>query len=185
MTNFIEVDKVTNVAGKQTVYSSGGHIVDFAVATYEEQALIYGGTGNGTMFQQLSLTITPKKSTNIIIASWMINGESHWNKVFRVFRNGSLITTTNEQGYNNESGNVEWSGIISGWYDNNYASTPNSFKLMYQQVANTTSQITLTPAIKDAGGTDQWFYLNRTQASTGAESYEQMVSTGYLFEISA
>jgi len=184
MTNFIEVNSVKNLAGKQTVFNTGGHVVDFAVTSYAQGQLIYGGTGNGTMIEGLSLTITPKKSTNIIICCWNINGEAHWNTNFRVFRNGSLITTAGEEGYNNESGNVEWSGIISGWYDNNNDSTPSNYKLMYQQVAGTTSTITYTPATKRSGGSDYWFYLNRTVASSGGDNQENTVSNGYLFEIS-
>jgi hypothetical protein len=184
MSSALRVNDITNIAGKRTVYNTGGNVVDVSVSTFAYPTLIYCGAGNGTRLDALSLTVTPKKSTNIIICSWMITGEMHWDTTWVVHRNGSLITDSGQWGYNGDTGNTQWSGIVAGWYDNDYSSTPASLKLMYQQVANTTSQITITPAVRRAGTTDQWFYINRGQASVGTDAYEHTVSTGYLFEIS-
>lgn len=184
MSSELRVNDITNLSGKRTIYNTGGNVVGCSVSTFAYPTLIYCGSGNGTRLDALSLTITPKKSTNIIICSWMITGEMHHDTTWVVHRNGSLITDGGQQAYNADTGNQQWSGIIAGWYDNNYSSTPSCLSLMYQMTANTTSTITLTPACRRAGTTDQWFYINRGQASTGTDAYEHTVSTGYLFEIS-
>ena len=83
----------------------------------------------------------------------------------------------------NEVGNIRWSGLLGGWYDNNNASTPASWKLTYHCVANTTSKLYFTPAVRSSQGNEDWWRLNRTWNSNGQNSYERTCSLGYLFEI--
>lgn len=184
MSNDLRVDDVYNLAGKRLVASGVGNVVssDF-VQTCEPYLVYCRNAGNGTRFNALSLSVTPKKSSNILVMQWVLTGEVSWDEVLLLHRNDSLITDGNQWGYNGEVGNARWSGLIGGWYDRDNSSTPASFKLTYHCVANTTSSLYFTPAVRSSQGNENWWRLNRTWNSNGQNAYERTCSLGYLFEI--
>lgn len=140
-------------------------------------------SGNGTTITDLNLTIVPKFSNSLILLTWMINGEIAENNVFLVHQDGSLITTTGYEAYNNVVGNVYYSGLISGRYDADLASTPQNYNLQYYVPAGSTSSRTYAPAVRSASTGAQTFYLNRTANSTGTDGYEVGISVGIAMEI--
>ena len=140
-------------------------------------------TGNGTTIAALNTTITPKRSSSLLLITWMINGEMHHNNVFTVHQDNALITTTGFQGFNNEVGNVRWSGIAAGVYDRNEDSTPSNWIIQYAASAGSTTSRTYAPAVKSAGGTAYTFALNRTLTGSISDNNESMISTGMIMEI--
>ena len=184
MTTQLRVNDIYNLAGKRLVASGVGNVVSSDFTQTCEPYLCYTKVdGDGTRFNALSLSVTPKKSSNILVMQWVLTGEVSWNEVLLIHRNDSLITDGGQQGYNNEVGNARWSGLLGGWYDNNNSSTPASWKLTYHCVANTTSKLYFTPAVRSSQGNEDWWRLNRTWNSNGQNSYERTCSLGYLFEI--
>jgi hypothetical protein len=172
MSSQLRVNDIYNLAGKRLVASGVGNVVssDF-VQTCEPYLVYTRNSGNGTRFNALSLSVTPKKSSNILVMQWVLTGEVSWDEVLLLHRNDSLITDGGQQGY------------IGGWYDRDNSSTPQSFKLTYHCVANTTSPLYFTPAVRSSQGSENWWRLNRTWNSNGQNSYERTCSLGYLFEI--
>lgn len=180
----LSVNDIYNLAGKRISASGVGNIVGFDCVQNCDPYLVYcRNGGNGTRFNALSLSCTPKKSSNILVMQWVLTGEVSWDEVLLLHRNDSLITDGGQQGYNNQAGNNRWSGLIGGWYDNNNSSTPASFKLQYHCVANTTSPIYFTPAVRSSQSSENWWRFNRTWDSNGQNAYERTCSIGYLFEI--
>jgi hypothetical protein len=115
----------------------------------------------------------------------MINGEVHQDTVILMHRGGGLITTAGEEGFNNQSGNLRWSGIASGGYDRNEDSTPSNFKITYSQIAGSTEPRTYCPAVRSSSPSTYTFHLNRTISTpdVGQDSYERMVSMGVVYEV--
>jgi hypothetical protein len=143
-----------------------------------------GPSGNGTTMTALNLTITPRYSNSLLLAQWMINGEAHQDNVFLVHRDGSVVTTSTYEGYNNVLGLASrWSGMMSGFYDQNEDSTPSNWFLQYLVPASSVASTTLAPAIRSSNGNTYTFALNRTINGATQDSYETMVSTGTIWEI--
>jgi hypothetical protein len=140
-------------------------------------------SGNGTTITQLGLAITPKFSNSKLIMQWMISGEMDYNSVFVIHKDGSLITTAGETGYNSEAGNARWSGFIPGEYDTDVASTPNNFFIQYFCTSSSTATQTFSPAVRASSGTAYTLFLNRSASNAGTDGYEAMVSTGTIWEI--
>jgi hypothetical protein len=138
-------------------------------------------SGNGTTVSALEMTIVPKNANNRIIVQWMVNGELHQDNVFLIHRDGSLITTSGEEGKNNLSNN-RYDGYVSAFYDQNESSTPSNWMIMYSQIAGSTSSRTYAPAVRSSSGSNFTFYLNRTVSDAG-DAYERMVSSGVIFEV--
>jgi hypothetical protein len=186
----LKTNQINNLAGKTIISNAGGNIVDSSFAYMTQQLLVYSDvSGNGNRIPGLALCITPKKSTNIIVCEWMITGETYNDNMFLVHKKvGSgdyaLVTDTGYQSYNTTTGNVRYSGLNPGWYDPDFASTPQTVNIQYHFVPNTTSNVCLIPAIRSAGPTAYNAYINRSTNSSGQTSYENSVSVGYAFEIS-
>lgn len=140
-------------------------------------------SGDGNRITDINLTITPKFATSLLLMQWMINGEVNHNVVFVVHRDNSLVTTSGITGYNSQGGNSRWSGLVSAYYDNNDDSTPSNWFIQYAAPATTISPTVFSVAVRSSDGTDRTFSLNRTNASTGSDSYEATVSTGTIWEI--
>jgi hypothetical protein len=140
-------------------------------------------SGDGTTITDLNLTITPKYSNSLLLCQWMVNGELHQDNVFLIHRNGALVTTSTYEGYNNAQGNNRWSGIASGFYDQNEDSTPSNWFLQYLIPAGSTTATTLAPAVRSSSGSNFTLALNRTINAASQDAYERMVSTGTIWEI--
>lgn len=144
-------------------------------------------TGDGTALSGLGITITPKFSSSIILLQWMINLEvvDGWDSVFTILRDGAIITTSNQQGYNNGLGNVRYSGIAPGsHYDHDNGTTQTNIFLQYFNNAVSTATTTFTPAIRSSSAATHAIYLNRcVNSATGTTSAEISVSMGIAMEV--
>jgi hypothetical protein len=140
-------------------------------------------SGNGTRVTALNISIAPKKASSLLLITWMINGEMHQDNVFTIHQGTSLITTSGFEGFNNQAGNVRWSGVSSAFYDRDESSTPSNWFIQYAVPAINTTSRTYAPAVRSAGGTAFTFALNRTLNGATSDSFESMVSTGMVMEI--
>jgi hypothetical protein len=140
-------------------------------------------TGNGTTIAALNTTIIPKRESSLLLITWMINGEMHNNNVFTIHQDNALITTAGFQGFNNEAGNVRWSGVASAFYDRNESTTPSNWIIQYAATAGSTTSRTYAPAVKASTATAYTFAFNRTLNGSIADDNESMISTGMIMEI--
>lgn len=176
-------NNVITIPSGHKLYAPGSVVQVQTVRTEARNTYSSPTTGNGTTITDLNLTITPKFSTSLLACQWMINGEMHHDNVFLIHREGALVTTAGQTGYNSTTGNSRWSGYTSGFYDQNENSTPSNWFIQYFATANSTASTTIAPAVRGSGGTAHTFYLNRTVGSAGSDGYETMVSTGMIMEI--
>jgi len=141
-------------------------------------------TGNRVL--PLGLTITPRRTNSLIVMTWMINGEVHYDTNWIIYLGEQPVSIPPYQGYNNSPVNPgRWVGYVSGIYDaaGDVNSTMENTFLQYSIVASTTQTLTFYPAIKSSSGTAYTFNLNRTAGAVGQDSYENAVSTGVIQEI--
>lgn len=131
-----------------------------------------------TVVTPLSISITPKYVTSKIVIQWMINGEMHYNNVFRIFKNGSLAPNGRNL-YNASS----WNGYVSSFYDWNDDTTPFNFKLLYADLPGTTSSTTYQIAVGSSSSVAYTFALNRCLNAAAADAVENMVSSVVAWEI--
>lgn len=137
----------------------------------------------GTAITDLNLTITPKYSGSLLVMQWQIFCEAGNDTIFRIFRNGSLITDNYYQGYNYLAGDQTWSGVANVIYDRDNSTTPWQYFIQHAVLSTSTSAVTFAPAVKQTGGGSDTFYLNRSVSGTGQDDWENGVSTGTIMEI--
>ena len=180
--SILKTDSITTITGKPLLNSTGSIIQTVYVRSDTRTSYASNNSGDGTTISELNLTITPINANNRIICQWMINGELHQDNVFLIHRDGALITTAGEEGRNSVSNN-RWVGYASAFYDQNEDSTASNWMIMYSQIAGTTASRTYAPAVRSSSGTAYTFFLNRTIGSAGQDAYENMVSTGIIYEV--
>lgn len=165
-----------------SIYSPGSVVQTSYVRADAQNTYSSPTTGNGTTISALNLSVTPKSANSLLIMQWMINGEMNQDNVFLIHQDGALITQSGYQGYNSVSGNINYSGIAAGTYDQNDSSTPACWFIQYMIPAGSTTARTYAPAVRASHTSAFTFYLNRT-VLTPASSQEVLVSSGVLWEI--
>jgi hypothetical protein len=181
----LRANLVQSLGGKTLLTDSGSIIQTVFVRSDFRGSFSSIPSGIGTTISPLGITITPRSSTSRLICQWMINGELHQDNVFLMHRDGVLITTSGEEGYNRLSGNLRWSGLASGWYDQNESTTPSNWLLMYSQISGSLAPRIYCPAIRSSSSGSYSFQLNRTfaGADVGSDNVERMISMGYIHEV--
>jgi hypothetical protein len=179
----LRVSSVTDLSGTGPVYTPGTVVQVQTIRSDSRTTIASNNSGNGTTITQLNLSITPKFANSKLIMQWMINAESNHDTVFLIHKDGSLITTAGATGYNSEAGNVRWSGVAAGAWDNDNSTTPSNYFIQYDCIAGSTSPQVFAPATRASYGTSQTLFLNRTASSTGADSNEATISNGTIWEI--
>jgi hypothetical protein len=144
-----------------------------------------GANGVGAEFTDLRVSITPKFANSMILCVFQVHGEgggTH-NYSYRIFKNG-LEPSGTYAGYNNISGDVQWSGFTQALpYESDYNSTPMTQTIRYHDFPNTTSTITYAPGILSTNDGSLTYYVNRTAGSSGTTGYETGVSISIAMEV--
>ncbi len=135
-------------------------------------------SGNGTTISALNVSITPTSTDSMLWMKWMLSGEIGQDCVFLIHRNGNLITDTGYEAYNATVGNQRYSGVVSGWYDNDNNSTQANWCIHHFVRANSTEPLIFSPAVRASSGTALTFYLNRAVGSA-----EITLSSGAIYEL--
>jgi hypothetical protein len=134
-------------------------------------------TGDGTVITPLDIVFTPKKSGNLVILEWIVNGEpSATSVVFNVLRNGTPLPNSND-------GVNQWSGIAVDNFDNDSDSTPSNIKIKIVDESSLDSESTYSVTVRSSWSNARTFYLNRTVASAGTLGYEALMSIATAMEI--
>jgi hypothetical protein len=177
-TNVGTVNKVLTHNGTAPSFATPTGVADIAhVQTRTQNTYSAPTSGDGVIIAELNITMTPKKAGNKIILEWHFNGEVTYNSVWIVTRDGTkLADTTN-------SGNNRWAGIIATPYDNNTSSTPDNAIIRIIDENTLATATTYKLLCRSSMGTTHTVYLNRTQASTGADEKEASLSTGTATEV--
>jgi len=170
-----------------TLLNTSGNIIQVVYARTDARTTYATNINtDGTTITDLNISITPTNANNRLICQWMINCETNVNTVTLIHRDGALITTVGEEGRNNISNN-RWVGYnnfvpSTGVSDNN-STMVNNF-LMYSQIAGSTASRTYAPAVRNSGTNIGYiFSLNRPLGSTGADNFENTVSTAVIYEV--
>ena len=172
-----------SIAAGHKLYMPGSVVQVQTIRSDSRTTVSANNSGDGITLTQLNLSITPKFSTSKLVMQWVIQGEIHHDAIFLIHKNGSLITAAGEAGYNAEAGNTRWSGFSPSSYDQNQDSTPGTYTIQYFATAGSTSPAVFAPAIRGSGATSYTFSLNRVLGSSGQDNYENLVSTGIIWEI--
>ena len=176
-------NNVISVPSGHTLYAPGSVVQVQTVRSDARVTFASNASGSATGITQLNLTITPKFANSRLIIQWMINADVNENNIFVIHKNGSLITTAGEAGYNLEAGNNRWSGVVSAIYDTDVLSTLENYFIQYSCVSGSTETQTFAPAIKGSSPTNYTLFFNRTGAQLGQDNYENTISTGIIWEI--
>jgi hypothetical protein len=183
----LNVNNIISTSTQSPILQSTGNIVQCSRVRYDSRTTwSSNASGNGTEITPLRLTIAPRHAGNLILCQWVLSGDFHHDNLFTIFRDGGLITTAGEQGYNNEVGNNRWSGFVSSTYDaasSDTGSTPHHWFIQYFCNADSTASRVYAPACRCSGAANYTLFLNRTGSSVGQDGNEMTVSTGVIYEI--
>ena len=171
-----------------TLLNTSGNIIQVVYARTDARTTYATNINtDGTTITDLNISITPTNANNRLICQWVINCETNLNTVTLIHRDGALITTVGEEGRNNISNN-RWVGYSHFDRDgatpgDNNSTMVNNF-VMYSQIAGSTASRTYAPAVRNSGTNIGYiFSLNRPLGSTGADNFENTVSTAVIYEV--
>ena len=171
----LEVDGDIKLTGSIVKTGTVANVV--MVQTREQGTYSAPASGDGTEVTPLRLTITPKKTGNIIILEWVVSGEMQANVVYIVTRNGTrLADTTN-------ASNNRWAGVSAQSYDNENGTTPENPVVKIIDMNSLDVATTYELRVRASAPEERTLYLNRTMVSAGGDYYEASLSTGIATEI--
>jgi hypothetical protein len=163
-----------------------GTVLQCKITRYDGLSSYATGTSaSGVEITDLRVSITPQSATSMILCQFFCFGEgaSTHNYLYNVYKDGSVPGGT-YAGYNKTNGNQTYSAIAMAVpYEGDYNSTPFGTTFFYHDFPGDTNTHTYAPGIKESGGTNYTWYVNRTVGSTGSASYENGVSFSIAWEI--
>lgn len=181
--SLLKISQLQDLSGNPILYDTGTIVQTVFTRTDAFTLYAANNSGNGTTIVDLNITITPKNPNNRLIMYWNINCEVHYDTVFLIHRNNSLILDNGEQGLNANSTARNYGYIPSAYDLNDQSTTPSNYLIIYSQLAGSTATRTYSPAIRSSGSVNYTLYLNRTIFSTGQDGIENMVSSGVIYEV--
>ncbi|CAK0767225.1 hypothetical protein CCP3SC1AL1_400013 [Gammaproteobacteria bacterium] len=169
------IQKNGNVVSNQFV----SYIQTRDIATY---SINWGGNQNisnlnGTEITQLTYTVTPKKSGNLLILDYAIFCETAENTVFNVTRNDTILANSAD------ASNNTWSGIAVSSYDANNDSTPSVARVRIVDTNTLATSSIYKVTIRRSENATSTFYLNRGFSSAGGFIQETGLSSLIATEI--
>ena len=159
-------------------FYSPGSVVQ-CVTTLYRGVVGYSSPNSGTPTEMtvLNLTIIPKMANNKIILQWMINGETGYDSIFLVYRNTTAI------GFNETTGNQQWSGVTVAPRDEDLDSTPQNIIVNWVDSPNTTGSVTYSVRVRTSGSAATTMYVNTNFRNISTGAFERLCSTGVAWEI--
>lgn len=126
----------------------------------------------------LDITITLKKANSRVLLQWWVFYEAHHNISFQAKRGGTVI------GFNNEVGNVRWSGIGVADYEHSHDqnSTPTYSHMMWIDTPGSVGPHTYTLGSRSSGGSNWDIRMNRCWG-TVQDNHETGVSWAVVEEV--
>ena len=185
---------ITDLSGN-TILSNSGTVLDVQYYRYDARPAFYAGYyqsenisfDSATNVHPLKLRLNNVSNPeNIVICEWMLSGEENYTSELgvKVVRNGSFVASDFGRS-GTDSYSLWWQMFANFGFDGNNDSTPHSVRILYMGKAGTTGLVEYGLWFA-AGGSNQnvLYYVNRTVASGGQDSYEVGVTTGVIYEIS-
>ena len=181
------VDELSGSAGSnhlitmdrgRTLYAPG-HVIQTVWRKFDQHATYAAYNDNvSRQISGLDATITLKRSNSMVYCQWWLFYESHHDITFQAQRNSTVI------GFNNEVGNVRWSGIGAAEYEHSFdlASTPSYLHMCYVDFPGTVGPHTYSLGCRASAGTNYDLRVNRSYSSF-SDSYEAGVSWVVIEEI--
>lgn len=168
-----------------TTFDYVGRVVQIQNVRVDGMNAYYArNSGNGTTISAMSIPITPKYSSSLLLMEWFMSFEMQHDNVILIHQDDALITTAGYEGYNSYNGNQRWSGFCPVQYDGDEDSTPQQVYICYAIPAASTTFRKYAPAVRTSDGNDfRPFYLNRTFSQDPQSSREMTVSYGTIMEI--
>jgi hypothetical protein len=167
-----------SVPNNTTLYAPG-HVIQTVWRKFDSHATYNSYNDNASRdISGLDLTITLKRSNSLVHIKWWLFYECHHDITFQAKRNGSVI------GFNNEVGNVRWSGIGCAEYEHSYDlnSTPSYMHLCYVDQPGSVGPHTYTLGSRASAGTNYDIRINRAWGAF-QDSHEAGVSWSMIEEI--
>ena len=162
----------TNVGG---IYAPG-MVIQTVYVRYDGKDTYSAPVNANTEMSALTTSITPKYATSKILVTLNISFEMHYDTIFRLSRNDTIIGT-------NSTDAGRWSGWANPGYDTDTSTTPRTNHYMYVDTPGTTSACKYKFLVSSSGGTAYTMYLNRTVANAGADTTEVAITQVMLQEI--
>lgn len=149
------------------------------VTTQTRAQTVYSvpASGDGTEVSLLNISITPRKAGNILVLEWAIFGETDWNVVFLVARNGALLPEATD------SGNNRWAGVSTPVFDNDNNTTPQVHIVRIVDTSTLATASTYSVLVRSSSSTATILTLNRVFGTPNADIRESGLSTGIALEI--
>jgi len=182
-----EVQFQSNGITQFTVNSSGatgtglGKVLQ-VVTNRTDAKTVYSGSNNYSI-TELSTTITPTSASSLIIVDIHLSYETNTTQTFKSTKDGSVMTASGYEGYNNLAGNQRWSGLADPAYDVDSNSTMSHINIRFFDASGSTTSRTYGLDIRTSDPNNKTFYLNRCIGNAGADDYENGVSFVTIMEI--
>lgn len=167
-----------SVPNNNTLYAPG-HVIQTVWRKFDSHATYNSYNDNNSRdISGLNLTITLKRSNSLIYCKWWLFYECHHDITFQAKRNGTVI------GFNNEVGNVRWSGIGCAEYEHSYdlSSTPTYMHMCYIDSPGSVGPHTYTLGSRSSTGSNYDIRINRAWGNF-TDSNEAGVSWAMIEEI--
>lgn len=183
----LKVNSITNISNKRLLDNTGNIVQTVYVRSDNRSGWSSNNRYQFTPITDLTLEITPRSPDNIIIVQCKLFAEIHHDNLMTILADygGGRLPYGAVEGYSMANFNPRYIGMIPADYtgaDN--SSTPRDFFMQGVWRANGTSTIRFMPGCKGSGGSDYTLYLNRTQSSSGQDSFEAGISVMIAFEVS-
>ena len=153
-----------------------GMIIQTIYSRTDAKSTYSAPVGSNTSVTELQITITPKFANSVIMLTYNVTYEMHWDTIFRLSRNGTVIGT-------NTTDSGRWSGWAIPGYDTDTASTPTTKHFIYRDSPATTGALTYNFLVSSSGPTAYTFFLNRSVNSAGSDNHEVGISQVLAQEI--
>ena len=177
-------NKIVNPIDGNTLLKSSGSIIQVARLRNDVVASLTSAASSFSEITQTRITITPKSASSRLIIQWEFVGEPNdHNTVMRIYRDGAVISTAGEQGYNNSVALNNWVGWWTGFYDQDNDSTANKHGIIYSQISGSTASRNYSLAFGGSDGGGRTLRYNACLNSPGQTNREVSITTGVIYEI--
>lgn len=177
-------NQIVSPTGNVILDQSGSIIQAVVVRTDTQTTYTAPLNSTGVSIAALPISITPKQSTSLLIISFHLMYEVDETTVFRILRDGSVMTASGYESYNPGIGQAIYNGLQAANYDsaNNNTTTPSHTKLMMYDSASGGAR-TYTASVGGSNTATNTFYLNRSGSNPGTNGNEVGVSFAKILEV--
>jgi len=181
--SILKVNQIRSPKNGSILFDENAVLLQMTRMRYDSRTSV-----SSTGLQELTfsrIAITPKRSDSYLMIMWHLSIEiQNHDTTMRLFKNGSVITTSGREGYNNNVGQTNYSGYRVANYDGDDSSTPHTQTMTYLGRIGKTGNVDYQLMIRNGSdGQCNNFYYNRPVGNSGSNNNEVGVSSVVAFEI--